>query len=489
MEGLLNCQIGFSTQKYYFILHDSVLLYCKKKGNRVIGQIHLSIAKVEKRECQINITTGIEKIILLFENNFEKDVWFDCIQKQNQKLHLEDELEKVRSLQYQFESTLKFVNKTIEQNPNLNSYSERLQSYGSIFIDKLSEIVDLLYQSAQPEFQSCQSINSIHTQSLKPAPLIKKSQKLKQQQFNVWGNVKNHILNNNIYNMKLPIYLHQPSTMLQQVATQMKYISILDRASSIRDPDFKIALIFGFLISQYSSIPKLLPLPSKINETFEIVDTYKYLSQQINENTIAFYATSPSLDYNGQIEYQFSFDNLILDINLVKSLFISFKKNLDTYKIYSTNHFISIKNLVTQKPEIVVEGNFIIDFKGTQYEIQIRSNQIKAVVGQFSISGTTNKLIANNFYNEELILFQKDEKEFEFNKHNPLLPPSDSRFRSDLISMLEGNYYEAQQEKDRMIFEGEFLQSWFNPVQADQIINSNEKRYDYKGGYFTQSIQ
>ena len=58
----------------------------------------------------------------------------------------------------------------------------------------------------------------------------------------------------------------------------MKYISILDRASSIRDPDFKIALIFGFLISQYSAIPKLLPLPSKINETFEIVDTYKYLS-------------------------------------------------------------------------------------------------------------------------------------------------------------------------------------------------------------------
>lgn len=47
MEGMLECKIGFIPHRYYFVLHECILKYSKAFGKRQIGQLHLSVCKID----------------------------------------------------------------------------------------------------------------------------------------------------------------------------------------------------------------------------------------------------------------------------------------------------------------------------------------------------------------------------------------------------------------------------------------------------------
>ncbi len=48
MEGYLQKKEGFFSGwvKYYFILHEDMLIYLDKKGGKPLGSVHMKIAKI-----------------------------------------------------------------------------------------------------------------------------------------------------------------------------------------------------------------------------------------------------------------------------------------------------------------------------------------------------------------------------------------------------------------------------------------------------------
>jgi hypothetical protein len=84
MEGFLSKNDGFFSGwvQYYFILHEDTLMYMDKQGGKIVGSIHLKIAKfdnVPKDPLQIQIFNGTNEILLRTASIKEKVDWTNAL--------------------------------------------------------------------------------------------------------------------------------------------------------------------------------------------------------------------------------------------------------------------------------------------------------------------------------------------------------------------------------------------------------------------------
>lgn len=84
MEGYLQKKDGFFSgwNKYFFILHEDMLIYLDKKGGKPIGSIHMKIAKIEpdkKDKLLIQIFNGTNEIILKANTIKEMVEWTNAL--------------------------------------------------------------------------------------------------------------------------------------------------------------------------------------------------------------------------------------------------------------------------------------------------------------------------------------------------------------------------------------------------------------------------
>jgi hypothetical protein len=89
MEGYLEIRkktdavFGFENfKKRYFILNNGILKFLKKKGASFLGQIHLSIAKIEsspEKPNEFNINTGTQEYELKSENKVLIRQWYNAM--------------------------------------------------------------------------------------------------------------------------------------------------------------------------------------------------------------------------------------------------------------------------------------------------------------------------------------------------------------------------------------------------------------------------
>ncbi len=86
MEGFLAKNDGFFSGwvQYFFILHEDTLIYMDKQKEKIVGSIHLKIAKFEnvpKDPLQIQIFNGTNEILLRTTNIKEKVDWTNALTK------------------------------------------------------------------------------------------------------------------------------------------------------------------------------------------------------------------------------------------------------------------------------------------------------------------------------------------------------------------------------------------------------------------------
>jgi PH domain len=86
MEGSLKVWINllYRWQSQFFILHDGVLSYCDRKGGKMIGAIHMKVAKVAltaEDHLRIIINTGTGELHLRAGNVQEKSRWVSCLRQ------------------------------------------------------------------------------------------------------------------------------------------------------------------------------------------------------------------------------------------------------------------------------------------------------------------------------------------------------------------------------------------------------------------------
>ncbi len=78
-------------KKRYFILNGSILNYCKKKGEKIKGKIHLSITNCDLKGSNIIIIdTGVKKIELKAENTAERNNWINILRVAKHQGQLKD---------------------------------------------------------------------------------------------------------------------------------------------------------------------------------------------------------------------------------------------------------------------------------------------------------------------------------------------------------------------------------------------------------------
>ena len=97
MEGYLKRWTGLLTrwQVNYFILHKTILVYCKEKGSTTMGTIHLKISSIlliPDDPLRIIINSGTKEINLRAENINEKVKWVNALRNAQETCFKEEDL-------------------------------------------------------------------------------------------------------------------------------------------------------------------------------------------------------------------------------------------------------------------------------------------------------------------------------------------------------------------------------------------------------------
>jgi PH domain len=97
MEGSLKVWVNliYRWRSQFFVLHNGVLTFCNKKGGKLLGAIHMKVAKVSltaEDHLRIIINTGTGELHLRAANVAEKSKWVSALrQSQDQILAKERE--------------------------------------------------------------------------------------------------------------------------------------------------------------------------------------------------------------------------------------------------------------------------------------------------------------------------------------------------------------------------------------------------------------
>ena len=171
MEGSLKVWVNvlYRWQNQFFVLHDGVLNFCDRKGGKLLGAIHMKVAKVSltaEDHLRIIVNTGTAELHLRAGNVQEKSKWISALrQSQDQILTKEREsisqdqsrimglsgmsedqrkvassptlnllTEKLADLwciQAQFDEALSYIGSRIDRQSPLNDLSQKIQRLGS----------------------------------------------------------------------------------------------------------------------------------------------------------------------------------------------------------------------------------------------------------------------------------------------------------------------------------------------------------------------
>lgn len=104
--------------------------------------------------------------------------------------------------------------------------------------------------------------------------------------------------------MTLPVSFNEPTSLLQRVAEDMEYTTLLDTASDLPDSMERMLYVAAFAASEYASTIGRVAKPFNplLGETFEYVRPdrgYRFVVEQVSHHPPigAAYAESPRWDY------------------------------------------------------------------------------------------------------------------------------------------------------------------------------------------------
>jgi hypothetical protein len=321
----------------------------------------------------------------------------------------------------------------------------------------------------------------------------------------LWGILKN-MIGKDMTKMTLPVSFNEPTSLLYRVAEDMQYTELLDNAAERSDSAERMVYVAAFAASEYASTIGRVAKPFNplLGETFEYVrpdKAFRFFIEQVSHHPPigAAYAEGAKWEYYGESSVKSKFYGKSFEINPLGTWFMRLKPANGPEELYTWKKITSsVVGIITGNPSIDNYGvmevknhttneTAILDFKQRGWKASsaflVAGKVLDASgVPKWSIGGRWNdKIYARStpgYEDENLGTSSKSQESNQailvwqagarpegipfnltpfaitFNalpsRLQPLLAPTDSRFRPDQRAMEEGKYDLASDEKNRV---------------------------------------
>ena len=327
---------------------------------------------------------------------------------------------------------------------------------------------------------------------------------------NAWSILKQNI-GKDLSRITFPIIYNEPLTSLQKMCDFFEYEHLLREAVSEKDNYLKITKVFAFLFILYSTVPFRLrkPFNPLLGETFDFSQgDIKCVFEQVSHHPpiAAFYCKSNDYEIWGQLLFKINLSLKGFELIPTGPFNVKFIKSEEQFKFtrprYSIHNYIMGKMYfwingemtclnqktkdfvtITFKPkgwtnvdDYKVEGK-VTDSNGqTQLLIKGKWDSylsiISPVSGNETIIVEKNKDVLDHHFQYYFSAFN-----INLNYLHPdiisRLPPTDSRFRTDLRAYEYGNLELAATEKHRL-----------EENQRKRRKENEKKQIEYKPQWF-----
>ncbi|OLL23867.1 Oxysterol-binding 1 [Neolecta irregularis DAH-3] len=310
--------------------------------------------------------------------------------------------------------------------------------------------------------------------------------------FSLWAIMKS-MIGKDLTKITVPVFLNEPTSLLQRVAEDMEYVELLNTASQAADSTERMVYIAAFAASEYSSTVNRVAKPFNplLGETFEYARPdlgYRYMSEQVSHHPpiSACHAEGGRWEYWGENNvksrfYGKSFDLVHLGVWFCKL----YPCNGDPPELYTWRKVTtSVIGIITGSPTIDNYGEKEIKNYSTGDICKIefkqrgwRSSGAYEVKGQvcdrsgtpqWSLGGHWNdKIYARKAHLDQNTAFLVWQNHYRPSAPFNLTPfaitlndlpedlkswlaPTDTRLRPDQRAMEEGKYDLATSEKNRL---------------------------------------
>lgn len=559
----------YGWKKRYFFLHNGVLQYCKEKGQARKGALHLNVAQVQshnKNPCRIIVDSGTT--VLHLKTNTQEDAlaWLNALRAAQELMQKEVRREELRDmltiapalegqsalsliagkvssiweLQAQLEDlTAQFdkvpgINKLLDVTNRIKTASAELLTLAEEEHASLTkagketsrdrtehssgseEGEDLFYDALDGEGEK--ELLRIPARNCLP---VARSTKTKG---NLWKIIKDAV-GKELGKITVPLTFHEPLSMLQRLAEDLAFHSLLIKADQSQDQWMRMAYVACFAVSAYSSTLSrcFRPFDAILGETFELeTEGLRLISEQVGRNpdTIAIHCDYEDFTFWANITLQSIFKGTFLQVNPLGDLHVVLKRHSD--------HFVW--NKATTTVHNLLTGKAYVDHHGTIDLLNITTtdrcrltlqklgwfekspNQVQGSVldsrniARYEISGTwSDHFIIKSIQGHNEVLawelpapLEGSESSYFFTHFTLQLniPPeqypkpiaaTDSRFRPDLRALEAGDVKTATSEKVRIeekqraarklreAEKTEYTAKWFE---------LREGEWRYRGGYW-----
>lgn len=417
----------------YFVLEQGILSYCRAKGERMKGQIHIGVAKIiEHRNSRrkIVLDTGTSFLHLKARNESERDEWLSALKsckseiesipepQHSSKDEATETCAELRPLAqklvelWELDCNLKAAVDLLpeELRPHFDMFA-KLTNTASNIKTSLTEVMgfledqqmqiqrlkegnqssseeeqgerDLLpVEEGEDEFFDAQDdpFYSIPVPRSIPQPSSSYPSRTQlpvphnpNQKFNIWKVIKDSI-GGELSKMSVPVYFNEPISLLQRFTEEMTFHHLLITADQTEDACLRMALVGCFAVSVYASTVNrtLKPFNPILGETYELeFEGSKIISEQVSHHppVSAIFADHPNYTFSGNTQMRTSFKGTYLQLHPAGTIHI-YLKNWDEHYSY-IKPMTSVHNLIM--------GKVYVDHHG-RIEINCEKSGTKAVL-------------------------------------------------------------------------------------------------------------
>lgn len=565
MEGWLykwtNYLYGW--KRRYFVLYNGVLQYSKAQGMQRQGALHLNVAKIQphaKNPRRFLINTGTSVLHLKANTPADALAWINALKAAQELLLQDSERQETKEYSPSSPSLVNHISHTLAQfvdcQRNLEGLILSLQPTVKaqfpevecvrVVAEELkrlsSQALGLLEEEQgkamrrQLEWREVPSLSMIG--SLEPeneeffdaldgeeaeseATLLRQALPAVERPARpaVWKYLRNSA-GKSLDNIKLPLSLYEPLSLLQRFSEDLTYYSLLEQASSLENQYMRLAYVSCFALSSYSCTADraLRSFSPVLGETFELErEKLKLISEQVTASTAALHCDHPEFTYKASVSLSTRFTGTEIEINPSGCLSVYLKRRSEEYKwqkVTTTVHNLILGQVcVDHFGDMEVRcGDLVCKLRLSKLSwFRPAARTVEGVildsrgVTKLRIFGTwrDHLIVKNDGNGEEMLIWErnsdlKEANNFYFSSFalqlnlpaelcTRSLPDTDSRQRADIRALENGDYKAAAIELKRVEEQEKalaHLRNTANGTYSPKWFYYEAGQWRYKGGYW-----
>lgn len=183
----------------------------------------------------------------------------------------------------------------------------------------------------------------------------------------LWGILKS-MIGKDLTKVALPVAFNEPTSMLQRLAEDFEYSSLLEQAASFEDSSLRMLYVAVFNMSQYSSTIDRVAKPFNplLGETFEYSRPdlgFRFFTEQVSHHppVSAVLAEHPKWDYYGETTVKSAFNGRSFDVQPTATWYLTLRTDDGKEEVYSWKKLTtSVVGILVGSPSIDNYGDMII---------------------------------------------------------------------------------------------------------------------------------